>query len=60
MATTSKKFRADEINNIVTNVHETLPVTGSLVSDSSNVKSILTKDIFLYTTAHLPWLLLIS
>jgi len=38
MATTSKKFRADEINNIVTNVHETLPVTGSLVSDSSNVK----------------------
>ena len=39
MATTSKKFRADEINNIVTNVHETLPVTGSLVVDNNNVKS---------------------
>jgi len=39
MATTSKKFRADEINSIVTNVHETLPVTGSLVVDNNNVKS---------------------
>ena len=39
MATTSKKFRADEINSIVTNVHETLPVTGSLVVDNNNIKS---------------------
>ena len=46
MATKSKKFRADEINNIVTNVHETLPVTGSLVSDSSNVKEFSQKIYF--------------